>query len=77
VLSEKAADRFADPTSVACSFFAHAYRVGIRNLPEGQSAIAFTREQLDRLGIGQDLLEIPWGSKPHKLPVSKLLPEKE
>jgi transposase len=75
VLSEKAADRFADPTSVACSFFAHAYRVGIRNLPEGQSAIAFTREQLDRLGIGQDLLEIPWGSKPHKLPASKLLPE--
>ena len=77
VLSEKAADRFADPTSVACSFFAHAYRVGVRNLPEGQSAIAFTREQLDRLGIGQDLLEIPWGSKHHKLPASKLLPEKE
>ncbi len=77
VLSEKTADRFADPGSVARSFYAHAYRVGVRNLPEGQSALAFTREQLDRLGIGQDLQEIPWGSKPHKLPLSKLLPEKE
>jgi transposase len=75
VLSEKAADRFADPANVARSFFTYAYRVGVRNLPEGRSALSFTREQLDRLGIGQDLLEIPWGSKPHKLPASKLLPE--
>lgn len=77
VLNEKSADRFADSASVARSFFAHAYRVGVRNLPEGQSALAFTREQLDRLGIGQDLQEIPWGSKHHKLPPSKLLPEKK
>ena len=77
VLSQKAADRFADPTSVACSFFAHAYQVGVKNLPEGQSALAFTREQLDRLGIGQDLQEIRWGSKHYQLPASKLLPEKE
>ena len=77
VLNEQVVDRFADPTNVACSFFAHAYRVGVRNLPEGQSAIAFTREQLDRLGIGQDLQEISWGSKRVKLPLSKLLPEKK
>ena len=77
VLSEKAADRFADPAGVARSFYAHAYRVGVKNLPEGQSALAFTREQLDRLGIGKDLKEIPWGSKHHKLPTSKLLPEKK
>ena len=77
VLSEKTADRFADTGGVARSFFAHAYKVGVRNLPKGQSAVAFTREQLDRLGIGKDLQEIPWGSKPHKLPRSKLLPEKE
>jgi transposase len=76
VLSEKAADRFADPANVARSFFTYAYRVGVRNLPEGQSALSFTREQLDRLGIGSDLQEIPWGLKPHKLPASKLLPEK-
>lgn len=77
VLSEKAADRFANPGDVARSFFAHAYRVGVRNLPEGQSALAFTREQLDRLGIGKDLQEISWGSKRHKLPLSKLLLEKK
>jgi hypothetical protein len=77
VLSKKTADRFADPGSVTRSFYAHTYRVGIRNLPEGQSALAFTREQLDRLGIGKDLQEIPCGSKPHKLPLSKLLPEKK
>jgi len=77
VLSEQVVDRFADPTNVACSFFAHAYRVGVRNLPERQSALAFTREQLDRLGIGQDLQEIRWGSTRRKLPPSKLLTEKE
>jgi transposase len=76
VLSEKTADRFADPDSVARSFYAQAYRVGIRNLPEGQPALTFNREQFDRLGIGQDLQEIPWGSKHHKLPLSKLLPKK-
>jgi transposase len=75
VLSKKTVDRFADPANVARSFFAHAYRVGVGNLPEGQSALAFTRKQLDRLGIGKDLQEIPWGSKRYKLPLSKLLPE--
>jgi hypothetical protein len=33
----------------------------VKNIPDGQSALAFTRDQLDRLGIGQDLQEIPWG----------------
>jgi len=77
VLSENVVDRFADPANVARSFFAHAYQVGVRNLPERQSAKAFTREQLDRLGIGQDLQEISWGAKRHKLPASKLLPPKK
>ncbi len=30
--------------------FAHAYRVGVRNMPDKQSAVQFTRNQLDRLG---------------------------
>ncbi len=77
VLSEKAADRYADPRSVACSFLAHAYQVGVKNLPEGQSAVGFTRKQLDRLGIGKELEKIPWGWKGRKLPPSKLLLEKE
>jgi transposase len=75
VLSEKTADRFADPGDVARSLYSHAYRVGVRNRPKGQTALAYTREQLDRLGIGQDLQEITYGSRRHKLPLSKLLLE--
>lgn len=70
VLTKETADRFADPTQVACSLFAHAYRVGVGNLPDGLSAKAFVRQQLDRLGIGQELTEIPWGTKRVKLPPS-------
>jgi hypothetical protein len=46
--------------------------VGVKNLPNSQSALAFTRQQLDRLGIGADLKRIPWGSKTFKLPPSQL-----
>ncbi|MFL7838070.1 MAG: hypothetical protein ACK2T4_06900 [Candidatus Promineifilaceae bacterium] len=57
---------------IACAFFAHAYRIGVENLPDGLSAAAYTRQQLDRLGIGQDLTEISWGTKRPKLPPSTL-----
>lgn len=53
ILSEDTADRHADAKQVACAFFAHAYRVGVRNLPGGLSALAYTRQQLDRLGAGR------------------------
>ena len=72
VLSKAKADRHADARDVACSLFAHAYKVGVRNLPEGLSAKAFTRQQLVRLGLGQKLEVIPWGSKKVKLPTSTL-----
>jgi transposase len=75
VLTENAADRFADPRDVACSLFLHAYRVKVKNLG-GRSAKQFTRQQLDRLGIGQELAVIPWGTKKVKLPPSSLPPEK-
>ena len=65
-------DKHNDPRDVACSFFKMAYKVRVRNLPEKQSAIQFTRNQLDRLGIGRDLQYIPWGSKKVKLPPSRL-----
>jgi transposase len=77
VLTKQVVDRFADPQHVARSFLTHAYKIGVRNLPEEQSALAFTREQLDRLGLGKDLQEIFWGSQLRKLPPSKLLIEKE
>jgi hypothetical protein len=44
----------------------------ISNLPDGQSALQFTRNQLDRLEIGQEVTHIPWGSRCFKLPPSKL-----
>jgi transposase len=77
VLFEQVADRFADPQSVARSFISHAYKVGKKNRPVGQSALQFTREQMDRIGIGMDLQEISWGSKLRQLPPSKFLIEKE
>ena len=77
VLTENVVDRFADPRDVARSFIAHAYKVGVKNLSEGQSALVFARQQLDRLGIGKDLREIPWGSVQRKLPPSKMLLEKK
>jgi transposase len=77
VLTRQEADRFADPQNVALSFLAHAYHVGRQNLPKGTSPIAFTREQLDRLGIGNDLQELHLGSQVRKLPPSKRLSEKK
>jgi transposase len=72
VLTEECADRFADPTKVACSLFKHAYDVGVRNLPNDMSALAYTRYHLDRLKLGQELTHLPWGSKTFKLPPSSL-----
>jgi transposase len=77
VLTKNASDHFADPAAVARSFYSHAYKLGRKNLPEGQSVLTFTRTQLDRLGIGKDLQEFPWGGRLRKLPPSKLLAEKE
>ena len=75
VLNQKAADRFADPANVARSFFAHAYRVGIRNLPEKKVRSSFhpgtTGSVGHRPGSAGDLLGL------ETLPASKLLPEKE
>ncbi|MBE0695866.1 MAG: hypothetical protein IH586_02995 [Anaerolineaceae bacterium] len=44
----------------------------MRNLPEGLSALGFTRSQLDRLKIGPEVKQIPWGTKKFKLLESKL-----
>ena len=72
VLTDGCGDRFAEPSNVARSLFGLAYDVGVARLPGGQSAKGFTREQLDRLGIGADLEVIPWGTKQVKLPKSRL-----
>lgn len=72
VLSKEIVDRYHDPRDVACSLFKLAYAVKVRNLPNNLSAKEFTRNQLDRLGIGADLETIPWGTKKVKLPPSRL-----
>lgn len=71
-LTKEVVDRFATEQQVACSFFGLAYKLQVQNLPDGMSALQFTRHHLDRLGIGQELTHIPWGSKTFKLPPSKL-----
>ena len=75
VLTKGEIDRFADPDQVARLFFGHAYRVGVKNLPDEQSAIQYTRSQLDNLGIGDEVKEVRWGSKRFKLPPSGLPPD--
>jgi hypothetical protein len=77
VLHEEVADRNADPHTVAVSFLDYAYQLGVKKHLKGKSALAFTREQLDRLGIGQELETVRWGSNHCKLPPSRLLPQKE
>jgi transposase len=72
ILQKEVADRHADEKSIAASFFKLAYEIGVKNLPERKNAKVFTREQLDRLGIGAELKTIPWGTKTVKLPPSSL-----
>lgn len=73
ILTKEVADRYAVPEKVAATLFAHAYRVGVKNLPEGMSALQFTRHHMDRLGIGRNLTRLRWGSKTFTLPPSKLM----
>jgi transposase len=77
VLSNEEPDRFADPGIIARKMMQYAYLLGKANRPEGQSTGQFVREQLDSLGLGAELTEIPWGTKkpPLPLPPSKLLSE--
>jgi len=75
VLTEKMADRFTGPEMVANRLMNYAYKVRVRNLPNKQTAAAFTREQLDRLSLCQDLQKIRRGSKSIQLPPSKLIPK--
>ncbi|RLD05388.1 MAG: IS110 family transposase [Chloroflexota bacterium] len=72
ILNEKMTDKYAVPEKVAATFFALAYRIGVKNLPDGMSALEFTRHNLDRMGIGENLTRLRWGSKTFSLPPSSL-----
>ena len=71
LLTNEEADHFASPPRIARSFYALAFKIGSTNLPE-KNARQYVRNQLDRLGIGQDLTRIPWGGKTVNLPPSSL-----
>jgi transposase len=72
VLTQECADRFAEPERVARKLMQHAYRLGQAHRAAGQTTMAYTREQLDRLGLGIELDAIAWGKRTIKLPPSRL-----
>lgn len=73
VLTEKRADRFAEPERVARKLLDYTYKVGQNNRQPGQSTTAFVREQLDRLRLGADLKTITHGTYTISLPPSTQL----
>ena len=68
VLTKRELDRFAVPEKVAATFFAHAYRLGIDNLPEEMNAREYVRHCMDLLGTGQRLGHFYYGKKKISLP---------
>jgi hypothetical protein len=72
VLTKGEVDEQADAEQVAASLFRFAYKVGVNNLPDGQSASQFVRAGLDRLGIMRELTKLRWCSLRFKLPSSSL-----
>jgi len=71
VLTDGVADRFTEPVQVARSLFGHAYDIK-QHLSPDQSKLAYVRFHLNRLGIGEELTHLPWGSKRYKLPPTAL-----
>jgi len=74
ILSKGQADRFAQPERLARKFMQHTYLLGEASRSPGQSTSQYVRQQLDRLGLGQHLTHIPWGTQkpPIPLPPSSL-----
>lgn len=73
ILTKGIPDRYAEPGIVARKLMNYTYLLGKANRPTGQKTAEFVREQLDTLGIGEDLTGIPWGitRPPLPLPPSK------
>lgn len=51
VLTERTADRFAEPERVARKFYVHAYNIGCKRRSNGQTAAEFIQQNMDLLGI--------------------------
>jgi len=73
VLTAQVSDRRAEPELVAKYLMNWASQHGLSNQHLGIRRPVFVRQQLDRLGIGQDLQGFKWGSTYFKLPPSSLV----
>lgn len=69
VLANQSTDRFAQPEIVARKLMQFTYQTGKTNRPSNQSTAQFVRQQLDKLHLGAELQEIPWGSKKKPIPL--------
>lgn len=74
VLTKRQADRYADANRVARKLMDFTYKIGRANRPPGQSTAAYVRAQLDRLGLGAELVSVAWGRRAIPLPPSRLDP---
>ncbi len=73
VLTAQAADRRAQPELVAKYLMNWASQHRLSNQHLGIRRPVFVRQQLDRLGLGQDLQGFKWGSVYFKLPPSRVI----
>ena len=69
VLTAKVADRRAEPQQVARYFIRWGRQLRVKTTL-GLKASQFARQQLDRLGIGQKLERVPYGTVTYCLPPS-------
>jgi transposase len=74
ILTQNTADRHAEAERLAYKFLQLAYTLGQENRPKGQTAAAFARKQLDRLGLGQHLTQVRWGAKKKPIPLPPSVP---
>jgi transposase len=73
VLTAKVADRRAEPQQVARYFIAWGRQLRVKTTL-GLKASEFARQQLDRLELGQELEQVPYGSVTYCLPPSTTAP---
>jgi hypothetical protein len=69
VLNGKVADRRAEPQQVARYFIRWGRQLRVKTT-QGIKASEFARQQLDQVGLGQELERVPYGTVTYCLPPS-------
>jgi hypothetical protein len=73
ILTKREVDQHASELMIARAFLDFAHNdLGVANLPGGTTAAEFTRQNLDRLGIGKNLVKLMYGRHTYLLPQSSL-----